>query len=90
MFEGQPCRMRKTEDGWEVEIGPDRWHAFSNRLDAELVGSAGQLFCDPRPTTKMLQATIKAIERAGIAQDADVLVVYDQLVQKLRKRKPKK
>ncbi len=90
MFEGQKCRMRRTADGWEVEIGAERWHVFATKFDAGLVASAGLLFGAPPPATRLLRDTIKAIERAGIAEDADVLVVYDLLVQELRKRKPKK
>ena len=89
MFEGQKCRLRQTADGWEVEIAPERWQVFTSKADADLGAAAGRLLCEPRPMARLLRDTIGAIERAGIAQDADVLVVYDQLVQALRQRRPK-
>jgi hypothetical protein len=90
MFEGQQCRLRKTGNAWEVEIGPDLWHAFSSKKDADLVATAGQLFCQVNPSQNILRDTIKAMESAGIAQHPDVMVLYDKLILEHRKRKPKK
>lgn len=87
MFAGQKCRIRRNDEQLlEVEIAPNHWHAFASKSDAELVAAAGQMFCEPKPTTSILRATVQAMERAGICQHPDVMVVYDNLVKELRER----
>jgi hypothetical protein len=87
MFAGQKCRTRESsKKQTEVEIGPDQWHTFASKYDAELVASAGQLFCDPKPTTGTIRATIKAMEDAGLWRHPDVMVVYTNLKMELKER----
>jgi hypothetical protein len=85
MFAGQKCRTREnSKQQTEVEIGPDQWYAFPSKHGADLVASAGQLFCDPKPTTGTIRLTIKAMEDAGIWQHPDVMVVYTKLKDELK------
>jgi hypothetical protein len=86
MFAGQAkCRMRQNgQQAWEVEIHPGRWHPFPAKADADLVASAGQLFCDPKPSIGTMRATAKAMEDAGVCRDRHVLVVYTNLLEEVQ------
>ena len=88
MFAGQAkMQMRQNNQGqWEVRVGRDYWHAFNTEEDAELVASAGRLFCDPPPQISTMRETVRALEQTAACNHVEVIAFHTNLKKKIEEQ----